>query len=141
MGFRKYWSIAVYIILISVGVGTSVYFKIRGTVEVFEGNITVSPQSFSVDIAKGTEYVKSITVRNYGKEVSVYFEDVVEGPNPEGIDVSYKDVHGNSIYSSKKLLLPGGTKEKPSNTTVHVHLEVKGSAEIGKYNVYIFVRS
>lgn len=132
--------VLLYLILVAVGIGATIYFNIKGSVEVIEGNITVSPQSFSVDLAKGVEYIKKITVKNYGPEICVHFEDVVEGPSPNKIDVSYKDENGNSIYSTKKLCLPEGSKDNPSNTTVNVHLDVDKNAEEGEYSVYIFVR-
>ncbi|MEM0330732.1 MAG: hypothetical protein QXU31_04910 [Archaeoglobaceae archaeon] len=138
---RRFWIVLLYVTLIGVGIGATVYFNIKGSVEVLESNITVSPQSFSVDLAKGVEYVKKITVKNFGPEICVYFEDVVEGPSPDKIDVSYKDAYGNSIYSTKKLCLPEGSKDNPSNTAVNVHLDVDKNAETGKYSVYIFVRS
>lgn len=133
--------VLLYLILIAVGIGATIYFNIRGSVEVIEGNITVSPQSFSVDLAKGVEYVKKITVKNYGPEICVYFEDVVEGPSPSKIDVRYKDAYGNSIYSTKRLCLPEGSKDNPSNTAVNVHVDVDKNAQIGKYSIYIFVRN
>lgn len=141
MHMRKYGIVLLYIGLIAIGVGASIYFNVNGSIEVFNGNITVSPQSFSVDLAKGVEYVKKITVKNYGPEVCVYFEDVVEGPSAKKIDLSYKNEQGNSIYSSKKLCLPEGSSDQPSNTTVNVHISVKDDTEDGKYAIYIFVRS
>ncbi|MCS7130984.1 MAG: hypothetical protein NZ872_06150 [Archaeoglobaceae archaeon] len=140
MRARRLGIVLLYLTLIAVGIGATIYFNIKGSVEVFEGNITVSPQSFSVDLAKGVEYVKQITVRNHGANVCVYFEDVVEGPTPKEIDVSYKDAQGNSIYSTKKLCLPEGSQSNPSNATVNVHVKVKDTAEVGKYSIYIFVR-
>lgn len=133
--------VLLYLLLIAVGIGATVYFNIKGSVEVIEGNITVSPQSFSVDLAKGVEYVKKITVKNSGPEICVYFEDLVEGPSPDKIDVRYKDAYGNSIYSTKKLCLPEGSKDLPSNTAVNVHLDVDKNSENGKYTIYIFVRN
>ncbi|MDK2876931.1 MAG: hypothetical protein PWQ22_1341 [Archaeoglobaceae archaeon] len=138
---RNYGIVLLYIGLVAVGVGASVYFHVKGSVDVFEGNITVSPQSFSVDLAKGVEYVKELTVKNYGPQVCVYFEDVVEGPSATKVDVSYKDEYGNSISSGKKLCLPEGSRDQPSNTTANVHLNVKEDAEEGEYNIYIFVRN
>ncbi|MDK2795449.1 MAG: hypothetical protein PWQ58_648 [Archaeoglobaceae archaeon] len=138
---RNYGIVLLYIGLVALGVGASVYFHVKGSVDVFEGNITVSPQSFSVDLAKGVEYVKELTVKNYGPQVCVYFEDVVEGPSATKVDVSYKDEYGNSIYSGKKLCLPEGSRDQPSNTTVNVRLNVKEDAEEGEYNIYIFVRN
>lgn len=141
MRLRKYVIVLIYIGLIAIGVGATIYFNVKGNIEVFESDITVSPQSFSVDIAKGTEYVKKLTVKNYGPQICVYFDDVVEGPSPDGIDPSYKDAYGKSIYSTNKLCLPEGSKATPSNTTVNVHLKVKEDAKEGKYTVYVFVRS
>lgn len=135
------WPVLVYLLLVGIGIGATVYFNVKGNVKVVEGNITISPSSFSVNLTKGVEYVKQVVVRNYGAETCVYFEDVVEGPSPKAIDVSYRDEQGRSIYSAKKLCLLSGTAENPSNTTVNVHLEVKDDAKLGDYSVYIFVRS
>ncbi len=137
----KKLSIVLYFALIAIGVGASILYSIKGTVEVFDSNVTISPQSFSVDVAKGVKYVKQIKVNNSGSSVCVYFEDVVEGPTPGKIDVSYKDEQGNSIYSSKKLCLPEGSKENPSQTRVNVHIDVKKDAAEGKYSIYIFIRT
>lgn len=138
---QRLWAVLLYLILVGVGLGATVYFNIKGNIEVVEGNVTISPASFSVDLAKGVEYVKQITVKNYGPQACVYFEEVVEGPSPKEIDVSYKDEQGNSIYSSKKLCIPDGSSDNPSNTTVNVHIHVKENAELGRYSVYIFLRS
>jgi hypothetical protein len=141
MRLRKIVIVLLYIGLVGAGIGASIYFNIKGDIKVIDSNITVSPQSFSIDLAKGVEYVKQIKVRNYGPEVCVYFEDVIEGPSANKIDVSYKDETGNSIYSSKKLCLPEGNSDKPSNSTVNVHVKVEDDAETGKYSIYIFLRS
>ncbi|MEM0203131.1 MAG: hypothetical protein QXO16_04015 [Archaeoglobaceae archaeon] len=140
MQMRKLSVVLIYFALIGVGVGAYL-FSIKGTIEVFEGNITVSPQSFSVDVAKGVEYVKQIKVNNSGNSVCIYFEDVVEGPTPDKVDVSYKDEQGNSIYSSNKLCLSEGSKDNPSVTKINVHIIVKEEASDGKYSVYIFPRT
>ncbi|MEM1578669.1 MAG: hypothetical protein QXN34_00755 [Archaeoglobaceae archaeon] len=141
MQMRKLSVVLIYFTLIGVGIGAAILFNIRGTVEVFESDVTISPQSFSIDVAKGVEYVKQITIKNSGTEKCVYFEEVIEGPSPEKIDVSYKDVQGNSVYSSKKLCLPQGTKDVPSETKVNVHIDVRSDAETGKHLIYIFVRT
>jgi len=138
---RKVWILLIYLLLLGIGVGATVYFNLKGSVGVFEGNITVSPTSFSVDLAKGVEYVKQITVKNYGPENCIYFEDVVEGPSPKAIDVSYKDTQGNSVYSTKKLCLLKGSQDNPSNTTVNVHIKVDDEALEGSYSIYIFIRN
>lgn len=141
MRLRKFVIVLIYLVLVGVGVSATIYFHIKGRVEVFDSNIKVSPQSFSVDVAKGVEYVKSLTVKNYGQQTCVYFEDVVEGPTPEKVDLSYKNAQGSSIYSAKKLCLEGGSAENPYVTKVNVHINVKEEAETGKYTVYVFVRS
>ncbi|MEM3478258.1 MAG: hypothetical protein QXD49_02885 [Archaeoglobaceae archaeon] len=140
MQMRKLSVVLIYLALIGVGVGAYL-FNIKGTIEVFEGSITISPQSFSIDIAKGVEYVKQITVKNSGNNVCVYFEDVVEGPTPNKVDVKYKDEQGNAIYSSKKLCLREGSNDNPSVTKVNVHITVDKEASDGKYSVYIFLRT
>lgn len=103
MHLRKLGVVLIYFALLGVGVSAGIFFNIRGTVEVFESDVTTSPQIFSVEVAKGVEYVKQITVKNFGAKKCVYFEEVVEEPSPEKIDVRYKDALGNSVYSSKKL--------------------------------------
>ncbi|MEM0089087.1 MAG: hypothetical protein QW581_04880 [Archaeoglobaceae archaeon] len=85
--------------------------------------------------------MKQITVKNSGNNVCVYFEDVVEGPTPNKVDVKYKDEQGNAIYSSKKLCLREGSNDNPSVTKVNVHITVDKEASDGKYSVYIFLRT
>ncbi|MEM4747239.1 MAG: hypothetical protein QXW74_01820 [Archaeoglobaceae archaeon] len=140
MHLRKLWIVAIYILLIGIGVGASVYFSVKGNVKVFESNVTVYPQYFSIDVAKGMEYVKKLRVNNSGAEVCVYFEDVILGPNPEMVDVKFRDTNGNSIYFRRPICLPEGTAEAPSTTVVYAHIIVNESAPTGNYSIYIFVR-
>ncbi|MEM2070840.1 MAG: hypothetical protein QXE86_05525 [Archaeoglobaceae archaeon] len=133
---RKWLSIAIYLCLVAVSVAAYVHYSIAGTVRIFESDISASPSIFSVDLAKGTEYVKQITVKNNGSsQRTIYFEDVVEGPTPDKISVSFKNTLGESIYSSKKLTLDAKSEAK-----VNVHIDVKSDAEDGSYKIYIFVK-
>ena len=128
------------LLLIGAAAGAIYHFTVRGNVKVNETEIVVSPQSFSAELRAGTIYVKKLTVKNYGSEREVYFEYVVEGPDPEDIDVEVHDVHGNTISKSNKLLIPSGTRDNPSEVDVNVHVEVDENAISGDYDIYIMLK-
>ncbi|AEA46512.1 hypothetical protein [Archaeoglobus veneficus] len=128
-------------ILVFVVMGTAMaavyYFSLESDVKVSETNLSVSPGSFSVTVAKGASYVRTVTIENTGESADIYFEKVVEGPDPDAISVSFHDIYGNSISSSNKLNVPAGSDESPSQVKVNVHISVDEDAEEGEYTVYI----
>jgi uncharacterized membrane protein len=136
----------IYLTLVVVGVAGFVaaskyLFSVTAEINIIEPVLSVSPESFSVDINKGTEFVKQIKIKNTGGEVEIYFEKVIEGPDPDSITVTFHDVYGNSIYSSNKLNIPAGTPDNPSEVTVNVHIEVDDDAILGEYRIYIQAKS
>ncbi|MBO8179090.1 MAG: hypothetical protein H0Z19_01195 [Archaeoglobus sp.] len=132
------WHTIILILLVLGGASASaIYFSVKGNVDVVEGEISVSPSSFSIDVAKGSHYVKEIRVKNSGGEAEIYFEEVVEGPDKDAIDVSFHTQSGNSISSSNKLKLAAGTSENPSETVINVHIDVDDNAPAGSYSIYI----
>jgi len=138
---RLGWQSIVLLLLIIAGVsGATVYFSFKGSVNVIEDYIDVSPSTFSINVAQGAHYVKKVTVKNYGNERQIYFEEVVEGPSNKAIRVSYHTEDGTSIYSSKKLQLPAGTQDNPSIVNVNVHIDVDKSATPGSYSIYVYAR-
>ncbi len=138
---RVRWHIILLVLLVLGGVSASaIYFSLKGSVEVIEDSVDVSPKSFSIDVARGAHYVKEIKVKNRGGEVEIYFEDVVEGPSKDAIDVSFHTQEGDAISSSKKLRLPSGTPDNPSETVVNVHIDIDDDAELGSYTVYIYAK-
>ncbi len=128
------------IFLAVIGTGAYIHFSMKATIDVFESNVSMSKSSFSFSVAKGQEYVEVITITNSGEEKCVYFDEVVEGPDPSGVDVSYKTVDGKSISSSNKLCLPAGTDANPSTTKVNIHISPDADAESGEYTIYIFTK-
>ncbi len=132
------WHTIILILLVVGGASASaIYFSVKGNVDVVEGEISVSPSSFSIDIAKGAHYVKEIKVKNSGGEAEIYFEKVVEGPDKNAIDVSFHTQDGDSISSTNKLKLAAGTPDNPSETAINVHIDVDDDAPEGSYSIYI----
>uniref|UniRef100_A0A7J2TJF4 DUF1616 domain-containing protein n=1 Tax=Archaeoglobus fulgidus TaxID=2234 RepID=A0A7J2TJF4_ARCFL len=141
MRASKIWPIAVYLVLISIGVGATVYFSISGKIEVIDSKIKVEPYWFRDNISKGAEFVKELNVKNYGQETCVYFTYVIQGPDSENVSVKFKNSTGEFINYYNKICLPSGSESEPSNTKVYAHIQVNETAESGSYAVYIFVRS
>ncbi|KUJ94106.1 MAG: hypothetical protein XD40_0700 [Archaeoglobus fulgidus] len=138
---RLRWQTIVLLLLILGGASASaVYFSMKGNIDVIEDAISVSPASFSIDIAKGAHYVKKVKVKNSGGEAEIYFEDIVEGPDKSAIDVSFHTESGESISRSNKLRLPAGTADSPSETVIHVHIDVDDDAPTGRYAIYIHAK-
>jgi|GEM_PF-880959 hypothetical protein len=104
------------------------HFSLEVDVTVQDTNLTVAPESFTASISKGTTYVKEVDIHNSGGASNIYFEYVVEGPNPNSITVSFHDINSNTIASSKKPSLPAGSQENPAEITVNVHVKVKDKA-------------
>ena len=113
------------------------HFSVEVEVTIQEANLTVTPESFTASISKGTTYIRDVNIRNSGGAASIYFEYTVEGPDPDSITVTFHDVHGNSISSSNKLSVPAGSQENPAEVTVNVHVKVKDDAVPGEYTIYI----
>ncbi len=133
---------AVLVLLLLAGASAAyIYVSTKVNLEVFATDLDISPQSFSVNIAKGGHYVKQITVKNTGGEKEIYFEEVVEGPNSDAIDITYHTADGEKISSTKKLDVPAGTNENPSEVKVNVHIDVDDDAPEGEYTIYIHARS
>ncbi len=133
---------AVLILLLLAGAsGAYIYVSTKVNLDIFTSGLDVSPQSFSVSVAKGQHYVRQITVKNTGKEKEVYFEEVVEGPNGDAVDVTFHTLDGERISSTKKLSIPAGTEENPSEVRVNVHIDVEDDAPDGEYTIYIHARS
>ncbi len=128
------------LILVGVAAGAMYHFTLKGNVEVNETELAVSPQSFSVEVRKGATYVKSVTIKNYGEAREIYFEYVVEGPDPESVEVFVNDVYGNRVSSSNKLSVPAGSQNSPSEVEVNVHVEVDEDAQSGEYVIYIMAK-
>jgi len=141
MTLRKFVPLILLLILVGVGAAYVLHFTTKGSVEIFDSGLEISPESFSVDIAKGGHYVKEITIRNTGEEKEIYFEDVVEGADSKAIDVTYHTTDGATISSSKKLTVPAGTSDSPAEVIVNVHIDVDEDAPEGEYTVYIQARS
>lgn len=138
---RLRWHTIILLVLAVGGVSASaIYFSMKASVDVIENEILVSPSSFSIDIAKGTHYVREIEVENPGEEAEIYFEKVIEGPDKNAIQISFHTESGESITSSNKLKLPSGTSDNPSVTLVHVHIDVKDDAPVGSYKIYIYAK-
>ncbi|WP_230972326.1 DUF4832 domain-containing protein [Archaeoglobus neptunius] len=138
MVVRKHMPVILMLILALAGVSaTMVYFSSKITVDILPNDMKVSPSSFSLDIAAGGHYVKKITIKNYGKERRVYFEDTVEGTDPTKIDISYHREDGTSISSSNRLLIPAGNRDNPSEITINVHIDVDEDAPSGSYSIFI----
>jgi hypothetical protein len=124
------------LLLVGISAAATYYFSFKATVTVIEANLTVSPQTHTVSVSKGMIHVKTFKVTNKGSAISIYFEDTIEGPSPDEIDVSYRDVYGNSITSSNKLYIPGG-----SIVDVNMHIDVDEDAATGKYIIIVEARS
>ena len=129
--------IIILVLLIGVSGATVYQLSIKGTVKVVETNLTVSPETFTVTLSKGSTCVKEITIKNSGSAKNIYFKDLVEGTDPDKIDVTFHDVYGNAITSSKKLNIPSGTSDNPTEVKVHVWLTVDDDATEGEYTVII----
>ncbi|MEN3051517.1 MAG: hypothetical protein ABC596_06910 [Candidatus Methanosuratincola petrocarbonis] len=140
MQTRRLLPVAIFLLLVATGTAAYVYFSFKANVEVFAGEVDVSPGSFSVSVAAGGHYVKTITVKNYGGEKEIYFDEVVEGPS-NAIDVSYHLPDGTSITSSNRLKLPAGSPESPSEVEINVHIDIDDDAEPGEYVIYVAARS
>ncbi len=125
------------LLLSGVALAAVYYFSIKVDVTVQEANLTVSPESFTASISKGTTYVREVKIRNTGDAASIYFEYVVEGPDPGSITVSFYDAYGNKITSSNRLSVPAGSREDPAEVTLNVHVEVDDEAVPGEYTIYI----
>ncbi len=135
------WHTILLVLLVLGGASASaIYFSLKGNIDVIESSVEVSPTSFSIEIAKGAYYVKEIKVKNKGSELEIYFEDVVEGPGKDAIDVSFHTQEGATISRSNKLKLPSGTPDNPSETVVNVHIAVDKDAKPGKYSIYIHAK-
>ncbi|ADC65241.1 conserved hypothetical protein [Ferroglobus placidus DSM 10642] len=126
--------------LIGVVAGAVYHFTIKGDVEVSKADLELSQQSFTAELKTGTTYIKEIEITNYGSGKEVYFEFVVEGPDPEAVDVEVHDIYGNKINSGNKLLIPAGTQDSPTNVTINVHVTADKNAEAGEYTVYIMAK-
>jgi len=127
-------------LLAGVAAGAVYHFTIKGNVEVSESEVEVEPQTFSVEVGKGAVYVREVTIKNYGGEREIYFEYVVEGPEPEAVEVFVNDIYGNRIHSKNRLSLPAGSPENPSEVRVNVHVEVGEEALAGEYTIYIMAK-
>ncbi len=133
---------AVFVLLLLAGAsGAYIYISTKANLEIFTSDLDVSPQSFSVSIAKGGYYIKQITVKNTGSEKEIYFEEVVEGPRGDAVDVTYHTTEGEKISSTKKLRIPAGTDDAPSEIRINVHIDVDDDAPEGEYTIYIYARS
>ena len=138
---RLRWHIIILMLIILAGASASaVYFSLKVSVNVIENEISLSPSSFSINIAKGAHYVRSVKVYNSGGEAEVYFEEVIEGPDRNAIEVSFHTESGDSITTSKKLKLQPGTPDNPSVTVVNVHIDVKKDVPDGSYGIYIYAK-
>jgi len=133
----KKFSLFLVLLFSGVAMAAIYHFSLEADITVQEANLTVTPESFSASVSKGTTYVRGIDVRNSGGEASIYFEYVVEGPDPDSVSVSFHDINGNTITSSNKLSVPAGSQENPAEITVNVHVKVKDDAVPGEYTIYI----
>ncbi len=139
MKISKQAAVLVYIFLIAGGAAAYIHFSAKGSVDVFSSDVRVSPESFSIDVAKGSHYVRSLKILNSGEGKEIYFETVVEGPDPESIDVSYHLPSGERITASNKLSLPAAT-QNAAEVVVNVHIDVDESAAEGSYTIYILAK-
>ncbi len=137
----KRFSTLLVIILIVGASAAYIYTSTKARVEILTAEMDVIPQSFSVSIAKGGHYVKQITIKNTGEEKEVYFEDVVEGPKSDAIDIAFHTLNGSRISSANKLVIPAGTEKDPSIVKVNMHIDVDDDAVEGEYTIYIYARS
>lgn len=129
--------IIILVLLIGVS-GAAVYqLSVKGSVKVVETNLTVTPETFTVTLSKGSTCIKDVTIKNSGSTTNIYFKDNVEGPNPDKIDVTFHDVYGNTISSSNKLNVPSGTGDNPSEVKIHVWLTADDDATEGEYTILI----
>ena len=128
------------LILISTVSATIYHFTMQVDVKVTKSDITVTPKSFSVDLKSGTTYVRKITIENRGPEKEIYFQSVVEGPDPNAVDVEIHSMDGKSITPSSKLKIEAGSESSPAEVSVNVHVNVDDDAEEGEYTVYVMVK-
>ncbi len=138
---RKHAPLLIFLTLVATGAAAYVYFSVKASVTVFESSISISPKSFSVNVAKGGHYVRELTIVNTGGEAEVYFDEIVEGPQSDAIDVSYHRSDGSSITSTNKLLIPAGSEDNPAKVKINVHVSVDEDAAEGEYTIYIIARS
>lgn len=137
---RKYLTIVLYLALVTTGVATTVLFSSKISLSVIESDVSVHPTWFRVNVSKGSEYVRSVVVSNYGGEKCVYFTSVVQGPSPGEVDVDFRRVNGTYINYYNKLCLQSGTRDSPYNETVYVHIKVNSTAEVGQYYVHLMLK-
>ncbi|MBE8538606.1 hypothetical protein [Geoglobus acetivorans] len=131
---------ALSILLLGVTAASIYYFTVEGNIEVRESQIELSQQSFSAEICGGARYVKNLKIKNYGDEKSVYFDFVVEGPDPKAVDVSVHDIYGNSISSSNRLVIPAGSENSPAEVEINIHISMDDDAKPGEYTVYVVAK-
>lgn len=126
------------VLLMIGGAGAATYhFSLDGSVTVQQSNVSVSPGGFNADLTTDTEFVKEFDVENTGSAVEVYFDDVLEGPDTDNVSVSFTTTEGDTVHSSDRLHLPAGTESDPSETGVHMHIDVDDDAASGDYDVYV----
>jgi len=136
----KKLSLLLVFIFSGVAIATIYHFSMEINVTVQGSNLSVSPGSFTASITNGTTYVKEVTIRNIGSSVNIYFDYVVEGPDPDSIDISFHDIHGNTISSSNKLTISSGSQANPAQVKVDVHVSVRDDAVSGDYTIYIYAK-
>lgn len=133
----KRFGLLLVLLFSGVALAAVYHFSLEAEITVQEANLTVTPESFTASVSKGATYVREVDIRNTGGDASIYFEYVVEGPDPDSITVSFHDIYGNSITSSNKLSVPAGSQENPAEVAVNVHVKVKDAAAPGEYTIYI----
>ncbi len=137
---RPLYIVAGMLLVAAVGYAAAYLFTIKGTVDVSQPELSPSPKTFSLDAASGSEVVKQITVRNTGNATSIYFSYVVEGPDPDSVDVSFFTPEGERITSTSRLSVPAGAPSSPSEVKVNVHVKVDDGAPQGSYSIFISAR-
>lgn len=126
------------LLLAGGGLAATYHFSLEGSVTVEENDVTVSQQSFTTTASQDSIVVEEFEVENAGNGTRLYFEEVVEGPDPDNVSVSFHRRNSTeSIYSSDKLRVPAGTEESPVTVQVNAHVEVEEDAEPGEYDVFI----
>ncbi|AGK60176.1 hypothetical protein Asulf_00140 [Archaeoglobus sulfaticallidus PM70-1] len=126
----------ILLLLTSTALASEYIFSMKVNVKISESKIDISPKSFNLNLQSGTEYVREITIKNYGESREIYFESFIEGETPEMMDVEFHDTFGNTIYSSNKLTIPAGSSDSPAEVKVNVHISADESAN-GSYTIYI----
>ncbi len=131
---RSYLAYISIIVASVLAVGAVYHFTVKSNVEIVNATLTVSPKTFSLQLSPGCEVVKELKIKNSGDEREIYFEDVVEGENPDSISVYFKTPEGESITQSNKLLI-----QPSSEVTIHIHVKADDDAR-GRYSIYIMAK-